>query len=173
MTPADAAFAAFPELRTAGLRLRAVTTADLEAVRPITFYDGLPAASLAQTERMLARIEEDYRNRQSIHWAVALADSDELIGTCGFYRGFAGACGEIGYVLRPEYRGQGLMTQAVQAICAFGFGQLQLRQIEAYTEPDNLASQRLLTRTGFAPAASDVPGLLRYALPRGPARGRT
>ncbi|KUG08051.1 GNAT family N-acetyltransferase [Solirubrum puertoriconensis] len=163
MASADA-FTKFPELRTADLRLRAVTAADLDAVRPITFYDGQPAATLAQTERMLARIDEDYRNRQSIHWAVALASSNELVGTCGFYRGFADACGEIGYVLRPEFRGQGLMTQAVLAACAFGFEELQLRQIDAYTEPDNAASQRLLARVGFAPIASDVPDLLRYAL---------
>ncbi|WP_162910717.1 GNAT family N-acetyltransferase [Hymenobacter oligotrophus] len=167
------AFAEFPELRTAELRLRALTPADLEAVRPITFYDGQPAATLAQAQRMLARIADDYRNHQTIHWAVALASSDQLVGTCGFYRGFAEACGEIGYVLRPEYRGHGLMTQAVRAVCAFGFEQLQLRQIEAYTELDNTASQRLLARAHFAPACSDVPGLLRYVLLGAEAHRRT
>ncbi|OUJ74538.1 GNAT family N-acetyltransferase [Hymenobacter crusticola] len=157
-------FPFFPELRTAQLRLRALVPADLDAVQPITFYDGQPAATREQAERMLAHIEQDYHNGQTIHWAVALANTNTLVGTCGFYRGFADAHGEIGYVLRSDYRSRGLMTEAVRAACVFGFEQLALQQIEAYTEPDNGASQRLLTRVGFTPTDPVVPELRCYVL---------
>ncbi|GAB2963259.1 GNAT family protein [Hymenobacter coalescens] len=144
-------FQTLPELLTPTLRLRALTTADLPTVWPITYYHGQPAGSQAEAERMLARIEQDYRAGQLLHWAVALAATDEPVGTCGFYRGFAGRSGEIGYVLHPAHRGRGLMTEAVGAMCAFGFGTLQLRRIVADTADYNQASQRVLTHNGFRP----------------------
>ncbi|MCC3156590.1 GNAT family N-acetyltransferase [Hymenobacter sp. 15J16-1T3B] len=162
MSLADA-FRTLPELRTAALHLRALTPADLDAVWPITFYGGRPAATPAEARGMLAQIEQDYRDQKLLHWALALAATGELVGTAGFYRGFADRTGEIGYVLLPAYRGRGLMTEAVQALCALGFGQLGLRQIVAYTDTANAASQQVLLRAGFARAGTKDEWL-RYLL---------
>lgn len=149
-----AAFRALPELRTPRLHLRALRAADLGAVWPITFYGGQPAATPAEARQMLARIEQDYQEQKLLHWVLTLAATGELVGTAGFYRGFAGRCGEIGYVLLPAYRGRGLMTEAVQALCALGFAKLELSQIVAYTDPANVASQQVLRRSGFEPAGT-------------------
>ncbi|RAK68192.1 GNAT family N-acetyltransferase [Hymenobacter edaphi] len=163
MSLADA-FLALPELRTPSLHLRALTAADLAAVWPITFYGGQPAASPAEARRMLARIEQDYRDGKLLHWCLTLAATGALVGTAGFYRGFEGGTGEIGYVLLPAYRGRGLMTEAAQALCALGFAALGLRQIEAYTAAANAASQAVLLRAGFRPAGTEDQWL-RFRLP--------
>lgn len=162
MSLADA-FTALPELRTPALHLRALRPADLPALWPITFYGGQPAATPAEARRMTARIEQDYLDHKLLHWALTLAATGEPVGTAGFYRGFADHSGEIGYVMLPAYRGRGLMCEAVSALCAYGFAALELRQILAYTDPANAASQAVLRRAGFE-AAGRQGQWLRYQL---------
>jgi ribosomal-protein-alanine N-acetyltransferase len=41
------------------------------------------------------------------------------------------------------------MQEALQAAVDYGFGTLGLHSIEANTDPENIASQRVLERTGF------------------------
>lgn len=56
---------------------------------------------------------------------------------------------ELGYVLGKRYWGQGLMREALEAICAHAFSALAIRRIEAEVNPANEASNRLLQRLGF------------------------
>lgn len=58
---------------------------------------------------------------------------------------------EIGYGIRKEYEGQGYMTEAVTAMARWASGQMGVRYVEAETDPDNLASQRVLEKAGFRP----------------------
>ena len=57
--------------------------------------------------------------------------------------------GEIGYDLSKGYWGQGLMTEAVQAIINYRFECLELNRIEAHTFPQNTRSVSLLRRQHF------------------------
>lgn len=58
---------------------------------------------------------------------------------------------EIGYGLREGFCGKGYMTEAVKAACAWALAQPGVTRVEAETEPDNGASQRLLAACGFVP----------------------
>ncbi len=139
----------FPVLETPRLRLRAIETEEAPALTDISYYDGKAARSPGEAMVMLRRIREDYEAGRTIHWGLELKAEKQLIGTCGFYRGFAHQVGEIGYVLLPAYRGQGLMREAVRAVLNYGFRELDLYRIVAYTSHDNVASIRLLQETGF------------------------
>ncbi len=55
----------------------------------------------------------------------------------------------LGYWLDQEHTGRGLATGAVRAISRLAFEELGLHRIQAGTLVDNLASQRVLERTGF------------------------
>ena len=73
-----------------------------------------------------------------------------MIGTCGF----AGVdCpnnrAEIGYVLNPRYRGQGLMPEAVRRVLRFGFDMMGLHRIEARYMIGNDASRRVMDKVGM------------------------
>ena len=48
-----------------------------------------------------------------------------------------------------RYAGHGYMTAAVRALIPFSFGSLRLHRLEAACIPTNVASIRLLERTGF------------------------
>jgi RimJ/RimL family protein N-acetyltransferase len=63
---------------------------------------------------MLEQIDLDYRRGETVHWGIEI--DRQIAGTCGFYRGFANAVGEVGYVLRADFRGRGIMTAAMHAV---------------------------------------------------------
>ena len=63
-------------------------------------------------------------------------------------RGCAQA-GSLGYWMGEPYARQGHMTTAVKAVVPFAFGTLKLHRIEAACIPTNIASIRLLEKTGF------------------------
>jgi ribosomal-protein-alanine N-acetyltransferase len=69
----------------------------------------------------------------------------------------------VGYWLSEDRTGRGLATQAVDEIVSLAFDTLGLHRVEAGTLVDNVASQRVLARTGFeriglAPAYLKIAG---------------
>ena len=58
---------------------------------------------------------------------------------------------EIGYGISEEYRGKGFASEAVDAAVRWALGQPGVERVEAETEPDNRASQRVLQKCGFVP----------------------
>lgn len=88
--------------------------------------------------------------RRTFELALTRRDTGELIGGCGLrvIRPDARA-GEIGYVLRRDCWGQGLVPEAVGALLALGFDELALHRISATTDPQNVASARVLEKCGF------------------------
>ena len=57
---------------------------------------------------------------------------------------------EIGYGLNEEYRGRGIMTKVVKAVCSFIFEKrTDIEKIVASTREQNIASRRVLEKSGF------------------------
>ena len=56
---------------------------------------------------------------------------------------------EIGYILAPEYWGQGLASELVPPLSRYCFQQSPAQHLVAFTDPDNAASQRVLVKGGF------------------------
>jgi [ribosomal protein S5]-alanine N-acetyltransferase len=139
-----------PELANDLVRLRAVVPADAPSIVDISFYDGVPAATELDARTMLARIEADRARGECLHWGICLPGSDEVVGTIGFYRGFARDVGEVGYVLRPAVRGRGIMTHALALVVDHGLSRLGLKAVVARTDETNAPSIALLRRAGFA-----------------------
>ena len=155
-----------PTLVGEGVVLRAVRSEDVADIVDISIYDGVTASSEAEAIAMLRRIEADADRGETVHWGVCPAGSDVVVGTIGFYRGFADATGEVGYVLRAPFRRRGLMREALALVVAHGFGPLGLATVKARTAADNSASIGLLERLGFASRPSE-DGFLTFALSAG------
>ena len=152
-----AAFPHFPLLQTERLRLRPIEMDDVDAIfalyRDDTVVPHLDIDTLTertQAEEITQFYIDRYRNQRSIRWAVTLHQQSQLIGTCGFHPFDHEHCRvEIAYELLSTYQRQGIMTEAVHAMIAYGFTTLALHRIEAVTPPDNVASQYLLAKVGF------------------------
>lgn len=138
-----------PSLVTARLELRGLQRDDVPSLLEISVYDGVFAKNLSEAEHFLEKINHDCAQGEALHWGICLKTTGEIVGTCGFYRGFSDNLGEIGYLLKVAHRGYGFMTEAVSCITDFGLHQMGLKQIVAYTEAQNKASVAVLSRTGF------------------------
>ena len=66
-----------------------------------------------------------------------------VIGTIGVIRG------DLGYVLHPDWHGQGIMTRAARVAVERTFETTTRRHLTASTWADNPVSARLLRRLGF------------------------
>ena len=56
---------------------------------------------------------------------------------------------EIGWVLNPDFHGQGLATEAARELLAVAFGDLDMHRVWAQLDPRNVASARLCERLGM------------------------
>ncbi|WP_407557462.1 GNAT family N-acetyltransferase [Winogradskyella sp. 4-2091] len=95
----------------------------------------------------------------SIVWGITLKDKSELIGTiCLWNFSVDKKVAEVGYDLNPKFHNKGIMTEALNLVLDFGFNQLKLQKIEAFTDTKNENSKRLLTKNGFIlnPSRKDV-----------------
>lgn len=84
------------------------------------------------------------------YWPIFLTSSTTFVGCCGLrpYRPEE-AILELGFHLLPAYWGQGLAAEAASAVILHACYTLGARGLFAGHHPDNMASQRLLSRLGF------------------------
>lgn len=94
-------------------------------------------------------------------FAVELRDSGDVIG--GVEMQVRDDLGVFGYTLARAYWGRGYATEAARLLVDHGFGPLGLKRIEATCSPENLASARVLTKTGL----EQVDHLVDHVLVRG------
>lgn len=148
-------FNEFPQLETQNLILRETKLSDAEAVFKIfsdekvtKYHDLETATSIEQAKWLINRRAERYRQKQAIRWGIAKKKNNIIIGSCGFSikNSFLA---ELGYELASEHWQQGIMTEALQAILAWGFHQLDLNRIEAMVMQENIASLQLLKKLSF------------------------
>ncbi len=151
------AFETFPVLQTERLLLRRITQEDVHAVFQFRSdveaqrYNEGAITRLEQASELIARLEEGYQNRTMVEWGVTLKGGDEtVIGLMGYANwSQQNRRAEIGYDLRRDYWGQGIASEALTTILAFGFGVMDLNRIHACTWVENVASVRLLERLGL------------------------
>ena len=83
-------------------------------------------------------------------WMIERKDGTHIGDLC--FKGFnADGMVEIGYGILEEYQGFGYATEAVDAAVRWAMEQPGVTRVEAETEPDNKASQRVLEKCGFVP----------------------
>ena len=128
--------------------LRAASRDFLTPWEPVWSPDELSRASFRRRIRHYLR---DLREDVGYALFVFAKDSDALVGgmtLCNVRRGVTQSC-TLGYWIGAPYARQGYMTSAVSAVAPFVFDSLELHRIEAACIPGNIASVRLLERTGF------------------------
>jgi ribosomal-protein-alanine N-acetyltransferase len=142
-------FEHFPELESPRILMRQLLPSDAAFVRDIMVYNGKPAESITDAVAMTERIENDSQNGNTVNWVLVHKTTNEAMGTIGYYRGFANDTGEIGFIMKPEFHGNGYMTEALKLVTEFGWKTLQLRRVIAITKLLNEPAVRLLERCGF------------------------
>ena len=83
-------------------------------------------------------------------WNMELKDESGIIVGDFCFKGLSDdGVIEIGYGLKEEYRHYGYMTEALKAITEWALSQESVKQVEAETDAENIASQKVLLQSGF------------------------
>ena len=83
-------------------------------------------------------------------WNMKLKDESGIIVGDFCFKGLSDdGVIEIGYGLKEEYRHYGYMTEALKAITEWALSQESVKQVEAETDAENIASQKVLLQSGF------------------------
>lgn len=142
---------------TARLILRPFTMADIEALFEIVnepdifkFFPSKSAWTLEKCERYINYQTQHWENLGYGHWAVTLAESDQLLGWCGLEFLPDTKEIEVGYLLSKPFWNKGYATEAAMASVQFGKKDIRLQEIIGLTDPLNFASQRVLEKCGLA-----------------------
>ena len=124
--------------RLAGDRAVADTTTNI----PHPYKDGMAEAWVAHQSKSLAEGKE-------VTFAVALAETGELVGAISLLEIQAGHQAEIGYWFGKPYWGNGYGTEALQAVLRYAFTDLGLRRVHGRCLARNPASGRVMLKNGF------------------------
>ncbi|RFS26858.1 N-acetyltransferase [Chitinophaga silvatica] len=155
-----------PVIQTGELILRPIEEKDTAALfrlfsdEEVTRFMDIDAfVNVSEATHIIQFFRESLEKEEGMRWAITIEGRNELIGTCGYHRiSKTHYKAEIGYDLLPMYWGKGIMTEAINGMLAYGYEDMQLNRIEAFVDPANLASSRLLRRLGF-----EYEGFLRDA----------
>jgi [ribosomal protein S5]-alanine N-acetyltransferase len=156
----------FPALETERFRLRQMEEGDAPSVfdyfskDEVTRYYDLESF---QEEKQALEIIQNWNKRfhvnEGIRWGIALKGSNEIIGSCGFHQWEKEHFkAELGFEVHPSHWRQGVITEVLQPILRYGFEEMNLNRIEAYYDPENVASKGSLEKAGFT-----FEGVLRKA----------
>lgn len=111
------------------------------------------------------------KNPQLGLWATIHKEMEKFIGRCGLLPWTIDGQNEVevAYTIAEEFWGQGLGTEAAQAILEYGFNKLNLSRLICLIDSENIASQKVAGNIGmtFEKEARDETGpFLIYSITR-------
>jgi len=150
-------FSPFPGLKTTRLHLRKLSESD---EGEILFLRSDPVMNKyihrqkmngpEEAREFILRIDRDISDERCLYWAISAEDNLKLIGViCLWNFSEDHRIAELGYELMPAFQKQGIMQEAVLCVLQYGFEQISLEKIEAFTHKKNKNSIRLLKKNGF------------------------
>jgi ribosomal-protein-alanine N-acetyltransferase len=142
-------------LKTDRLSLRKAKLTDAEAI--FRQYATDPEVTKYVSWRAHRNVEEtrDYMRMCSLawdvgrafHWVIERAADKQVMGMM-IARADAGKW-ELGYVLARQHWGRGFMTEALQELIAWALKQKDIYRVWAVCDVDNLASARVMEKSGM------------------------
>jgi RimJ/RimL family protein N-acetyltransferase len=140
------------------MHLRPVTVNDADEMAAIfadtrlyTFTRGTPS-TLEALRSTFARLEaaRTASATAQLNWVVRHRDEDQAIGMLQAIFTDGGQAAEIAWVIGVAWHGQGLATEATQAVVAW-LDAHGVRTITAWIRPDHHASAAVARRAGLTP----------------------
>jgi ribosomal-protein-alanine N-acetyltransferase len=153
-------FKPFPEIITERLLLRKLKTSDCDVIlflrtdKNVTKYierpDHRKTKNISQARILIEEFDSCIEANHSITWGITLKNTRQIVGTiCLWNFSQNKKTAEVGYDLHPILQNKGIMSEALKGIVSFGFKELNLDKIVAFTHTDNLYSKKLLEKQGF------------------------
>lgn len=161
-------------LTTPRLFLRAFRSDDVEALAD-HLRDGRVADTTANLPQPYSRHDaetwvrvtgEQWQTQSAAGLAVALRESDQLVGCVGLRMppttDGPSRTADLGYWIAEAFWGRGIASEAARAIIDFGCSDLQLSTITAHHMRRNPASGRVLQKIGMVHEESRERGFQKH-----------
>ena len=151
----------FPILNTERLTLRKIEISDSDVIlflrtdKTINKFIDRPenrrTKNIAGAIKHIQKINSTTAKNKSISWGITLNNNPKIIGTiCLWNFSKNNKTAEVGYDLNPLFQKKGIMRESLNSVVNFGFNELKLDKIEAFTHNENINSKKLLEKNGFA-----------------------
>lgn len=116
-----------------------------------TLWPGAEPPSEHQVVESTAEKEMHWERYGFGLWLLRDRATGEMVGRGGLQWTYVADLGDVeaGWAIVPERWGEGLATELAWASIETAFGPLELSEIIAFSLPDNLASRRVMEKTGF------------------------
>ncbi len=110
--------------------------------------------SLEETKIFFQRVAKNFEDHGFCWYAVDVLKSREFIGFiglawCEMEADFT-PCAEIGWRLKKSAWGKGYATEGATRCLAYGFEELQFKEIYSFTTTTNIRSERVMQKIGMS-----------------------
>lgn len=144
-----------PKLETKRLRLRSPSWDDFPHILKLgsnpnvmRFINNSQTQSPAEAKKDLERRIRQ-TNRHTGYWVTEHKDQDTFVGWMALKQLDRTRDYEIGYRFMEEFWGQGLATEAGEAVLEYAFQTLNLAHVVAVAQEHNFASTRVMEKLGL------------------------
>ena len=153
-------FNPFPKLESSRLFLKRITASDAEEIlflrsdKTVNKYIERPedrkTKNVSDVIKFIKELDTYLETNKSVAWGIRLKNEPKLIGSiCLWNFSNNNKIAEVGYDLHPKFHNKGIMSEALKMIIDYGFNELKLDKIEAFTHSKNESSKKLLEKNGF------------------------
>ena len=147
----------FPEIKTKRLFLRKLRNTDwkiisyLRSDKEVNKFVKRPRAeSKEKAMQFITKTNVGMDNGELYYWCITQNHTDQMIGSiCLWNFSKSRKTAEVGYDLSTNFQGQGIMNEAMRSVLEFGYNDVKLDLIEAYTHHGNESSKKLLEKNSF------------------------
>ena len=146
-----------PKIKTERLLLRELKQSDWEDVsylrsdKDVNKFVKRPSAETKEKAlEFISKISNGIKKKSFYYWSISEKSNTKMIGSvCLWNFSKNKKTAEIGYDLNPKFQQKGIMDEALKRVLEFGFNNLKLDVIEAFTHKENVSSKKLLERNKF------------------------
>jgi RimJ/RimL family protein N-acetyltransferase len=123
--------------------------------------------TLAEAEQTLRTFGEQWRQRRLLVWGIWHHETNAYLGDISLQPDTPRCrVGEVGYYLAAHAEGQGYAREALSAVVAFAFDELDAQLLTLRCRPENQRSQATAEALNFRREAHVEPGIWHYTLRR-------
>ncbi len=123
---------------------------------PFPYPEGESKKFILKTQRMR-------RSKKLYSFGIVLKVTGNVIGVVSLMKvNEKNKNSEIGYWIAKRYWNKGYMTGAVRLMTEFGFRELRLHRIYAKPFKENIASRKVLEKSGFALEGEIRENIMKY-----------
>ncbi|MBT8260552.1 MAG: GNAT family N-acetyltransferase [Bacteroidia bacterium] len=108
-----------------------------------------PFINIEEANNFLKEYVNQYKKYKMGRWAICLNDTNKMIGWCGLKYHPKQKYVDIGFRLFKKHWNKGYATEASLLALDYGFNTLENNKIVAHVYNENVASQKVVLKTGM------------------------